>query len=128
MAISILQISICSIFKFRISILLFRVSIIEFANFRIFIYLNFRISHFRISNFQFLLIFNHQVVSTSSTPGHTKHFQTIYINLSDENGVTSQFKLCDCPGLVFPAVDISKELQVLSGVFPISQVFYTLCL
>eukprot|EP00026_Physarum_polycephalum_P004244 Phypoly_transcript_04261.p1 GENE.Phypoly_transcript_04261~~Phypoly_transcript_04261.p1 ORF type:complete len:555 (+),score=105.32 Phypoly_transcript_04261:169-1833(+) len=58
-----------------------------------------------------------KVVSTSSTPGHTKHFQTIFIN---DN--ISQVKLCDCPGLVFPAVDICKELQVLSGVFPISQV------
>jgi ribosome biogenesis GTPase A len=63
-----------------------------------------------------------KVVSTSSTPGHTKHFQTIYIDLSDDSGLTTRFKLCDCPGLVFPAVDICKELQVISGVFPISQV------
>ena len=36
-----------------------------------------------------------RVVSVSKTPGHTKHFQTIFIN--------SKIRLCDCPGLVFPS-------------------------
>ena len=45
-----------------------------------------------------------QAVSVSRTPGHTKHFQTIY--LSDS------IILCDCPGLVLPAV-AEKELQVM---------------
>lgn len=53
------------------------------------------------------------VVSTSYTPGHTKHFQTIPIS--------KHIMLCDCPGLVFPAVDMPKQLQVLCGIFPISQ-------
>ena len=44
-----------------------------------------------------------QVVSTSRTPGHTKHFQTIFL--------TRSLRLCDCPGLVFPSL-ISKQLQV----------------
>lgn len=55
-----------------------------------------------------------KVVSTSRTPGHTKHFQTIFL--------TSEVLLCDCPGLVFPALDRPKDLQVLCGVFPIAQV------
>ena len=44
-----------------------------------------------------------QVVSTSRTPGHTKHFQTIFL--------TANVRLCDCPGLVFPSV-VGKQLQV----------------
>ena len=42
-------------------------------------------------------------VSVSKTPGHTKHFQTIFISKS--------VKLCDCPGLVFPSL-MPKQLQV----------------
>ncbi|XP_073825287.1 nucleostemin 4 [Musca autumnalis] len=53
-----------------------------------------------------------KVVSVSRTPGHTKHFQTIFL--------TSLLRLCDCPGLVFPS-STSKYLQVLLGSFPISQ-------
>lgn len=55
----------------------------------------------------------HKVVSTSRTPGHTKHFQTIFL--------TPNVRLCDCPGLVFPSI-VSKQLQILSGMYPISQV------
>mmetsp|Transcript_8218 Transcript_8218/g.13349 ORF Transcript_8218/g.13349 Transcript_8218/m.13349 type:complete len:578 (-) Transcript_8218:45-1778(-) len=55
-----------------------------------------------------------KVVSTSRTPGHTKHFQTITLS--------PNVSLCDCPGLVFPALDQSKALQVICGVFPIAQV------
>ncbi|XP_077289885.1 nucleostemin 4 isoform X1 [Arctopsyche grandis] len=53
-----------------------------------------------------------KVVSVSRTPGHTKHFQTIFL--------TSNVRLCDCPGLVFPST-VSKVLQVLMGSFPIAQ-------
>uniref|UniRef100_A0A1B0ASA8 Guanine nucleotide-binding protein-like 1 n=1 Tax=Glossina palpalis gambiensis TaxID=67801 RepID=A0A1B0ASA8_9MUSC len=53
-----------------------------------------------------------KVVSVSRTPGHTKHFQTIFL--------TKSVRLCDCPGLVFPS-STSKYLQVLLGSFPISQ-------
>lgn len=44
-----------------------------------------------------------QSVSTSKTPGHTKHLQTIFL--------TPTVRLCDCPGLVFPSL-IEKQLQV----------------
>lgn len=53
-----------------------------------------------------------KVVSVSRTPGHTKHFQTIFL--------TNNVRLCDCPGLVFPS-STPKYLQVLLGSFPISQ-------
>lgn len=55
-----------------------------------------------------------KVVSVSRQPGHTKHLQTLFLNAST--------RLCDCPGLVFPAVDVPKEMQVLAGVVPIPQV------
>ncbi|GAM18735.1 hypothetical protein SAMD00019534_019100 [Acytostelium subglobosum LB1] len=55
-----------------------------------------------------------KVVSTSRTPGHTKHFQTIFLSPG--------IQLCDCPGLVFPALDRPKPLQILCGLFPIAQV------
>lgn len=58
-------------------------------------------------------VFRKKVVSTSRTPGHTKHLQTIF--LSDS------VRLCDCPGLVFPGL-VPRELQILAGMFPISQV------
>ncbi|KAJ2082622.1 hypothetical protein H4R24_001452 [Coemansia sp. RSA 988] len=53
------------------------------------------------------------VVSTSRTPGHTKHFQTIH--------VTPTLRLCDCPGLVFPCV-VERPMQVLAGLYNIAQV------
>ena len=52
-------------------------------------------------------------VSVSSTPGKTKHFQTI--NLSDK------ITLCDCPGLVFPQFATTKADLVCNGVLPIDQ-------
>jgi len=52
-------------------------------------------------------------VSVSRTPGHTKHFQTIFY--------TDNIRLCDCPGLVFPT-KAPKQLQVVSGMYPVSQV------
>lgn len=58
-------------------------------------------------------IFRKKVVSTSKTPGHTKHLQTIFL--------TDSVKLCDCPGLVFPGL-APRELQIIAGMFPISQV------
>lgn len=53
-----------------------------------------------------------KIVSVSKTPGHTKHFQTIFL--------TPKVRLCDCPGLVFPS-KVPKTLQVLMGSFPIAQ-------
>lgn len=52
-------------------------------------------------------------VSVSSTPGKTKHFQTIALS----NNVT----LCDCPGLVFPQFATTSAELVLDGVLPIDQ-------
>ncbi|XP_031623032.1 guanine nucleotide-binding protein-like 1, partial [Contarinia nasturtii] len=53
-----------------------------------------------------------KVVSVSKTPGHTKHFQTIFL--------TNNVRLCDCPGLVFPS-SVPRKLQVLIGSYPIAQ-------
>jgi len=55
-----------------------------------------------------------KVVSTSRTPGHTKHFQTIFLN--------NWLRLCDCPGLVFPALDMRREMQIVCGLYPLSQI------
>ncbi|CAB3238224.1 unnamed protein product [Arctia plantaginis] len=52
------------------------------------------------------------VVSVSKTPGHTKHFQTIFL--------TPQVRLCDCPGLVFPST-VPRPIQILMGSYPIAQ-------
>ncbi|EPQ60470.1 kinase-like protein [Gloeophyllum trabeum ATCC 11539] len=52
-------------------------------------------------------------VSVSSTPGKTKHFQTI--NLSPT------MTLCDCPGLVFPQFATTKADLTCDGVLPIDQ-------
>ncbi|KAF9508263.1 hypothetical protein BS47DRAFT_1373693 [Hydnum rufescens UP504] len=52
-------------------------------------------------------------VSVSSTPGKTKHFQTIHLSPS--------ILLCDCPGLVFPQFATSKADLVCDGVLPIDQ-------
>lgn len=57
-------------------------------------------------------IMGKKVVSVSKTPGHTKHFQTIFL--------TENVKLCDCPGLIFPS-KVPKQLQVLMGSYPIAQ-------
>lgn len=52
-----------------------------------------------------------KVVSVSRTPGHTKHFQTYHL--------AKDMILCDCPGMVFPAIDRPKYLQVLCGLYPL---------
>ncbi|KAI0756778.1 P-loop containing nucleoside triphosphate hydrolase protein [Daedaleopsis nitida] len=52
-------------------------------------------------------------VSVSSTPGKTKHFQTIHLSPT--------LVLCDCPGLVFPQFATTKADLVCDGVLPIDQ-------
>lgn len=52
-------------------------------------------------------------VSVSSTPGKTKHFQTIHLSPS--------IVLCDCPGLVFPQFATTAADLVCDGVLPIDQ-------
>lgn len=52
-------------------------------------------------------------VSVSSTPGKTKHFQTIMLSPT--------VVLCDCPGLVFPNFASTDAELVCNGVLPIDQ-------
>ncbi|SCV70673.1 BQ2448_3435 [Microbotryum intermedium] len=52
-------------------------------------------------------------VSVSSTPGKTKHFQTIRLS--------TDVLLCDCPGLVFPQFASTQAHLVCDGVLPIDQ-------
>jgi large subunit GTPase 1 len=52
-------------------------------------------------------------VSVSSTPGKTKHFQTIHLS--------HDLVICDCPGLVFPQFALTKAELVCDGVLPIDQ-------
>ncbi|KAI3795895.1 hypothetical protein L1987_38555 [Smallanthus sonchifolius] len=47
----------------------------------------------------------------TSTPGKTKHFQTLIIS--------EKLTLCDCPGLVFPSFTSSRYEMIASGVLPI---------
>eukprot|EP01060_Flectonema_neradi_P004462 TRINITY_DN1288_c1_g1_i1.p1 TRINITY_DN1288_c1_g1~~TRINITY_DN1288_c1_g1_i1.p1 ORF type:complete len:754 (+),score=169.78 TRINITY_DN1288_c1_g1_i1:117-2378(+) len=54
-------------------------------------------------------------VNVSSTPGKTKHFQTLI--LPDERRVM----LCDCPGLVFPSFASTRDHMIVDGILPISQ-------
>ncbi|KAM3876405.1 large subunit GTPase 1 homolog [Diretmus argenteus] len=52
-------------------------------------------------------------VSVSATPGHTKHFQTLYV----EPGLC----LCDCPGLVMPSYVSTKAEMICCGILPIDR-------
>ncbi|GIM03289.1 hypothetical protein Vretimale_8048 [Volvox reticuliferus] len=52
-------------------------------------------------------------VAVSSHPGRTKHYQT--------HVMCSGLMLCDCPGLVFPRLDVSLYMQVLFGSYPIAR-------
>ena len=52
-------------------------------------------------------------VPVSSTPGRTKHFQTLYLD--------TEVMLCDCPGLVMPSFVATKAEMVLNGILPIDQ-------
>jgi large subunit GTPase 1 len=59
-------------------------------------------------------------VAVASTPGKTKHFQTIHLPPSSDEG-DSGVILCDCPGLVFPSFATTKAEMVIGGVLPIDQ-------
>ena len=50
-------------------------------------------------------------VSASSTPGKTKHIQTIELN--------DDITLCDCPGIVLPSVVASKAHLVVNATMPL---------
>ncbi|XP_004577860.2 large subunit GTPase 1 homolog [Ochotona princeps] len=58
-------------------------------------------------------IMGNKKVSVSATPGHTKHFQTLYVEPS--------LCLCDCPGLVMPSFVSTKAEMICSGILPIDQ-------
>ncbi|TFK00923.1 UDP-GlcNAc:betaGal beta-1,3-N-acetylglucosaminyltransferase 9 [Platysternon megacephalum] len=58
-------------------------------------------------------ILGNKKVSVSATPGHTKHFQTLYV----EPGLC----LCDCPGLVMPSFVSTKAEMICCGILPIDQ-------
>ncbi|KAM9848402.1 large subunit GTPase 1 homolog [Aulostomus maculatus] len=58
-------------------------------------------------------ILRNKKVSVSATPGHTKHFQTLYV----EPGLC----LCDCPGLVMPSFVSTKAEMICWGILPIDQ-------
>ncbi|KAG0618856.1 hypothetical protein M758_4G095800 [Ceratodon purpureus] len=49
----------------------------------------------------------------TSTPGKTKHFQTLIIS--------DKLMLCDCPGLVFPSFTTSRSEMVAAGVLPVDR-------
>ncbi|XP_028808348.1 GTPase LSG1-2-like [Neltuma alba] len=50
----------------------------------------------------------------TSTPGKTKHFQTLIIS--------DRLTLCDCPGLVFPSFSSSRHEMIACGVLPIDRI------
>ncbi|KAL1456009.1 hypothetical protein WDU94_000764 [Cyamophila willieti] len=56
-------------------------------------------------------ILSEKKVSVSSTPGKTKHFQTLFVD--------DELLLCDCPGLVMPSFVFSKADMILNGILPI---------
>ncbi|CAH2247874.1 large subunit GTPase 1 homolog [Pelobates cultripes] len=58
-------------------------------------------------------IIGNKKVSVSATPGHTKHFQTLFV----EPGLC----LCDCPGLVMPSFVSSKAEMICCSILPIDQ-------
>uniref|UniRef100_A0A8C9VV47 Large subunit GTPase 1 homolog n=1 Tax=Scleropages formosus TaxID=113540 RepID=A0A8C9VV47_SCLFO len=58
-------------------------------------------------------ILRNKKVSVSATPGHTKHFQTLFV----EPGLC----LCDCPGLVMPSFVSTKAEMICNGILPIDQ-------
>jgi large subunit GTPase 1 len=51
-------------------------------------------------------------VGVSSTPGKTKHFQTLILS--------NDIMLCDCPGLVFPSIMSSAGEMLCSGILPVN--------
>ncbi|KAI1296933.1 Large subunit GTPase 1 -like protein [Halotydeus destructor] len=58
-------------------------------------------------------ILTEKKASVSTTPGKTKHFQTLFVD--------DELCLCDCPGLVYPNFVTSKAEMVINGILPIDQ-------
>eukprot|EP00932_Pfiesteria_piscicida_P011736 SRR837773.22954.p1 GENE.SRR837773.22954~~SRR837773.22954.p1 ORF type:complete len:351 (-),score=94.09 SRR837773.22954:61-1113(-) len=55
-----------------------------------------------------------KVVSVKATPGHTKTLQTLIL---DERTC-----LCDSPGVVFPRLEVPREVQIVGMLIPLAQV------
>jgi len=75
-------------------------------------------------------LFGRKLVSVSATPGHTKHWQTHFLDgveelllpeRGDDGAPRRRVLVCDCPGVVFPRVNVPLSLQILFGSFPIAQ-------
>jgi ribosome biogenesis GTPase A len=69
-------------------------------------------------------LFERKLVSVSATPGHTKHLQTHYFPHPELLGCSDAVQnvvVCDCPGVVFPRLNVPVALQILFGSFPIAQ-------
>jgi len=65
-----------------------------------------------INHFIFFLIF---ILNLSTIfTGHTKHLQTIFLN--------EYTRLCDCPGIIFPTLNIPYQMQIICGMINIAQV------
>jgi len=58
-------------------------------------------------------IYGSKKTSVSSTPGKTKHFQTLVVD--------EELMLCDCPGLVMPSFGFSTSEMVLNCVLPVDR-------
>eukprot|EP00249_Psilotum_nudum_P020066 c27543_g1_i1 orf=170-2158(+) len=58
-------------------------------------------------------LIGHKRTGVTSTPGKTKHFQTLIIS--------ERLTLCDCPGLIFPSFTSSRSDLLASGVLPIDR-------
>lgn len=55
-----------------------------------------------------------KVVSVKATPGHTKTLQTLLLD--------DKTCLCDSPGLVFPRLNVPREVQIVGMLIPLAQV------
>lgn len=62
-------------------------------------------------------ILRRKAVGTSANPNTTKGLQT-HLHRSERHG---DFVMCDCPGTTAPRLGIPKPLEVLLGLYPVSQ-------
>lgn len=59
-------------------------------------------------------LYGEKTVSVKATPGHTKILQTVILD--------DRTCLCDSPGLVFPRLEVPREVQIIGALIPIAQV------
>mmetsp|Transcript_2356 Transcript_2356/g.7519 ORF Transcript_2356/g.7519 Transcript_2356/m.7519 type:complete len:575 (+) Transcript_2356:257-1981(+) len=67
------------------------------------------------------VLYGTKKTTVSSTPGKTKHFQTLRVSLEESPHEADDLELwlCDCPGLVFPSLVSTKAHMVVNGLLPI---------